>query len=342
MLVGNVVAAVPRLPEGSVVRVEGQDVPATGVSAALRDNAREQVLTIGVPAFVAVVLAAAVLAWTVTGRVLRPLKDVTDSARRLSAESLDARIRLSGPRDEVADLADTFDAMLDRLQATFDSQRRFVANASHELRTPLAVIRTELDVTTSDPGADSAEFRRMAGVVREAASRSERLVGALLLLARTEGVELAVWEPVDLTELVRRSWRPLSEEVQRRELHVDGYGEPAYAVGDPALLERVVGNLLENAVRHNVDGGWVEATTRHGPQWTSLCVRSSGTEITLDQVESLFEPFHRAGVARTARAGTGLGLSIVRAAVAAHGGRVRAEPVGAGGLSVTVDLPRAQ
>lgn len=342
MLVGNVVAAVPRLPEGSVVRVEGQDVPASGVSAALRDNAREQVLSIGVPAFVAVVLAAAVLAWTVTGRVLRPLKDVTESARRLSAESLDERIRLSGPRDEVADLADTFDAMLDRLQATFDSQRRFVANASHELRTPLAVIRTELDVTTSDPAADSAEFRRMAGVVREAASRSERLVDALLLLARTEGVELAVWEPVDLTELVRRSWRPLTEEVQRCELHVDACGEPAYAVGDPALLERVVGNLLENAVRHNVDGGWVEAATDSGPRWASLRVRSSGPEITDDQIESLFEPFHRTGVARTARTGAGLGLSIVRAAVDAHGGQVRAEPVRGGGLSVTVELPPAQ
>ena len=338
VLVGNVVAAVPRLPDGSVVRVDGVDVPAAGLGAALRDNAREQVLLVGAPAFVAVVLAAAVLAWTVTGRVLRPLKDVTESARRLSAESLDERIRLHGPRDEVADLADTFDAMLDRLQATFDSQRRFVANASHELRTPLAVIRTELDVTTSDPGADSEEFRRMAGVVREAASRSERLVDALLLLARTEGVELAVWEPVDLTELVRRSWRPLEEEARRRELQLEGCGEPAYAVGDPALLERVVGNLLENAVRHNVEGGWVEAATGSGPQWTMLRVRSSGPLISGDQVESLFEPFHRSGVARTARSGAGLGLSIVRAAVDAHGGKVDAEPVPGGGLCVTVHL----
>jgi signal transduction histidine kinase len=341
MLVGNVVAAVPRLPAGSMVRVNGVDVPAPEIGTALRDAAREQVLLVGGVAFVAVVLAAALLAWTVTGRVLRPLHDVTDSARRLSAESLHERISVRGPRDEVAELAETFDAMLDRLQGAFDAQRRFVANASHELRTPLSVIRTELDVTLSDPNADSAELRRMADVVREAAARAERLVEALLLLARTEGVELAVREPVDLTDLVSRALSVVSGEARRRQLRIDCCDKPAFAVGDPALLERVAGNLLENAVRHNVDGGWIVIVTDGGPQWTSLRVTSSGYEVSADDVENLFEPFQRAGVQRTARSGTGLGLSIVQAAVSAHGGRVDAEPVPGGGLAVTVTLPVA-
>jgi signal transduction histidine kinase len=341
MLVGNVVAAVPRLPDGSLVRVKGVDVPAQELGAALRESAREQVLIVGGIAFIAVVVAAAILAWTVAGRVLRPLHDVTKSARRLSAESLHERIAVSGPRDEVAELAETFDAMLDRLQAAFDSQHRFVANASHELRTPLSVIRTELDVTLSDPHADTEELRRMAGVVREATARAERLVEALLLLARTEGVELAVREPVDLTEVVSQALRVVSDEAHRRGLRIDCCEQPAFAVGDPALLERVAGNLLENAVRHNVDHGWIEIVTSSGPQWTTLRVVSSGHEVSARQVDALFEPFQRAGVQRTARSGTGLGLSIVRAAASAHGGRVAAEPVPGGGLAVTVDLPVA-
>ncbi|WP_243789127.1 cell wall metabolism sensor histidine kinase WalK [Saccharopolyspora gloriosae] len=339
MLVGNVVAGVPRLPAGGLVRLGDVAVPAEHLGAALRSSAREQVLVVGGLAFVAVVLAAAVLAWTVTGRVLRPLHEVTDSARRLSAESLDERITLSGPRDEVAELADTFDAMLDRLQTAFDSQRRFVANASHELRTPLSVIRTELDVTLADPEADAAELRRMAAVLREAAARAERLVESLLLLARTDGAELADRERVDLNEVATRARRGVEAEAQARSVRITCHGEPAFVLGDPALLERVAGNLLENAVRHNVDGGWVEVeTTPTGPS-ALLRVSSSGPLIDLDQVDALFDPFRRAGVQRTARTGAGLGLSIVRAAVIAHGGRVTARPVEGGGLTVTVELP---
>lgn len=341
VLVGNVVAAVPRLPATSMVRVHGMNVPAAELGAALRNSAREQVLVVGGVAFVAVVLAAAVLAWTVTGRVLRPLHGVTDSARRLSAESLDERLELSGPRDEVAELADTFDAMLDRLQAAFDSQRRFVANASHELRTPLSVIRTELDVTLSDPEAGATELRRMADVVREATTKAEHLVEALLLLARTDGAELVVREPIDLTEIADRALRLVSAEVRGRDLSVACGEESAVATGDPALLERVAGNLLENAVRHNVDGGWIDIATERGSERATLRVASSGPEIDADQVEALFEPFRRAGVQRTARSGSGLGLSIVRAAVLAHGGRVSAGPVSGGGLAVTVELPAA-
>ena len=321
--------------------MDGVTVTVKTLTDALTAAARQDLLRAGLIAFACIVLAAAVLAWTFTGRVLKPLHDVTGAARQLSAESLGSRLRLEGPRDEVADLADTFDAMLDRLEAAFDSQRRFVANASHELRTPLSVVRTELDVTLSDPDADVDELRRMAGVVRAAGERAEQLVSALLLLARTDGIGLAVREPVDLSAVVESAWRAARAEAESRNLRSVFRCVPALAVGDPALLERIAGNLLENAVRHNHVGGWIETVVETGPQWSVLRVSSSGQLIAPDRVEELFEPFRRGVKDRTSQSGTGLGLSIVRAAVAAHGGFVQAVAVPTGGLSVTVHLPSA-
>ncbi|MEV0682212.1 HAMP domain-containing sensor histidine kinase [Actinosynnema sp. NPDC050436] len=341
MLVGRVVASSPRFPDGSTVRVDGVEVDAGVLAEVLGRQARDDVLRSGTIAFLCVVAAAALLAWTITGRVLRPVHDVTDAARKLSAESLGERLRLAGPRDEVAELADTFDQMLDRLQAAFDSQRRFVANASHELRTPLSVIRTELEVTLADPDADEAELRRMASVVRAATERAEQLVSALLLLARTDGLGLAVREPVDLNAVVESAWRAVRGEAEQHQVRASFVSAPAPAVGDPALLERIAGNLLENAVRHNLPGGWIEVRTEGAPDWTSLRVSSSGRLVAPDRVDELFEPFRRGGADRTARTGTGLGLSIVRAAVAAHEGRVHASAIPGGGLSVVVLLPSA-
>lgn len=339
ILVGSVVAAVPELPPGSVVEVNGVPVAAEDLGPVLREAAREQVLSAGSVAFVLVVVATALLAWVITGQVLRPLQDVTATARRLSAESLGERLQLPGPRDEVAELADTFDAMLDRLQAAFDAQRRFVANASHELRTPLSVIRTEMDVTLSDPSADLVELRRMAGVVRDYSLRAQQLVDGLLMLARTEGSGLHTCEQLDLAPLAGASLRSVETHARSRGLLLIPRTSPAPSVGDPALLERVVGNLVENAVRHNVDGGWVEVRTAADAGIAVLRVRGSGEPVAPEDVAGLFEPFRRGGVARTARDGAGLGLSIVRAVVAAHGGTVHAEPVAGGGLSVTVELP---
>jgi signal transduction histidine kinase len=338
MLAGNAVS-VPNLPAGSTIVVEGVPVRAAQLAEVLRDNARSRVLAAGSIAFVCVVIATALLAWTFADRVLKPLRDVTGTARRLSAESLGERISLRGPRDEVAELADTFDAMLDRLQATFSAQRQFVANASHELRTPLSVIRTELDVTLADPNADVAELRRMAGVVRDATLRAGRLVEALLLLARTDGMGIAVVEPVDLASIVDNAWQPISADAEKRGLTATFHTDPAPVAGDPALLERVAGNLLENAVRHNVDGGWIEVHTGRSGEWSRLRVGSSGMYVDPERVDELFESFRRGGVDRTAHTGTGLGLAIVRAVVLAHRGTVAAEPVGGGGLAVTVHLP---
>ena len=338
-LVGDAVSAVPQLPPGTTVRVDGVEVDASAVTEHLRVYARNRVLLFGAVAFCFVVLAAGILAWTFTARVLQPLREITGTARRLSIESMGERIGEVRTKDELAELAETFDDMLDRLQAAFDAQRHFVANASHELRTPLAVIRTELDVTLADEHADEAELRRMAGVVRDATERAERLVGSLLLLARTDGAGLVAREPVDLAVIVAIAWRAARPDAEKRGLRVEFATQGAPTFGDPALLERIAGNLLENAVRHNVDGGWLDVVTQAGPQWSVLRVRSSGGLLDPAAVPELFEPFRRAGVARTARTGAGLGLSIVRAAVQAHGGTVSAEPVVGGGLSVTVHLP---
>jgi signal transduction histidine kinase len=374
MLVGEVAASLPTLPPQTPVLVDGVAVPAGEIAAALGHSARTEVLQVGSVAFALVVLAAALVSWVLAGHVLRPVHEVTATARRLSAESLDERIDLEGPRDEVAELADTFDAMLDRLQAAFDAQRRFVANASHELRTPLAVLRTEIDVTLADPDADVAELRRMAGVLRDATRRAEGLVEGLLLLARTEAADhrsAAGDAPVDLDLAARGALDAVRAEVEGRRLRADvggsdggggsgGQGAPsdtAVVVGDAALLERVVGNLVENAVRHNVEGGWLTVTTRRLPDGAAergdravqhadrerpsveLVVASSGPELDPARVPDLFEPFRR-GTDRVGN-GSGLGLSIVRAVVRSHGGTVSAEPVPGGGLSVRVLLPAA-
>ena len=351
LLVGGVAQA-PSLPPGSLVRVGGRVVPSEQVSAAVGAAAREEVLRAGLVAFPLVVIAAALVSWWLVGRVLGPLHAVTATARRLSVESLDTRTGVRDARGEVAELAAGFDAMLDRLQAAFEAQRRFVANASHELRTPLSVLRTEVDVTLSDPAADVEELRRMGAVVRDATRRADDLVTGLLMLARAEsGAELGERAPLDLADLVVSALATVRTDASARGLRVLLRTAPAPTHGDPVLVERVVGNLLENAVRHNVTGGWLEVCTgplgRAGAVGTGpdgagaeLRVASSGPEVAADGVDELFEPFRRGRVERTGAArGAGLGLSIVRAVVLAHGGSVEARPVVGGGLSVTVRLP---
>jgi signal transduction histidine kinase len=340
LLVGGVARAVPALPPGSTVRVGDRIVPAEQLSDAVGAAARGDVLAAGLVAFPLVVAVAAVLSWWLVGRVLGPLHAVTATARRLTVESLDTRTGLRDARGEVAELAAGFDAMLDRLQAAFDAQRRFVANASHELRTPLSVLRTEVDVTLSDPAADVAELRRMGTVVRDATRRADELIAGLLLLARTEGAELAEVRPVDLADIVVPALAAVRAEAGQRGLRVQVHTTPAPAHGDLVLLERVAGNLLENAVRHNVTGGWVEVRTGVVGAVAELRVASSGPEIPGERVPELFEPFRRGPVERTgAVRGSGLGLSIVRAVVVAHGGTVAATPVKGGGLMVAVQLP---
>src|SRR4051812_47303268 len=283
------------------------------------------------------------VAYLLAGQVLRPLQQITTTARRLSAEQLDARIALPGPEDELKELADTFDAMLDRLQASFEAQRRFVADASHELRTPLAVMRTEVDVALADPDASAADLRSAALVVRDATMRADRLVDSLLLLARSDRLSvdgLPLRERVELPEVCALAVSTVQAEAEQRAIVLTSSYAPAAVLGDRGLLERLVGNLVENGVQHNVDGGWgpVDAGTvgdRARPQGMSTRPR-----VPAQEGPPPFQPVRRQGTARTARRGAGLGLSIVKAVATVHGGTVAAEARAGGGLTVTVDLPR--
>ncbi len=339
LLVGRVVAALPQFPPGTPVQIGDQVMDASRATAEIAAQGRRTVLIVGLIAFPLQVVAGALLSWVLIGRTLRPLSTLTRTARALSESSLDQRIRLDGPRDEVADLADTFDDMLGRLQEAFEAERRFVANASHELRTPLAVIRTEVEVTMADPKADTTELRRMGEVVLEATDRANRLLTSLLVLARTQARGVSVHHQVDLAALVGPALDAVGAEVAERQLSVSVTGDPAVVRGDPALLERLVGNLLENAVRHNTETGWIEVSTESTGSTVVLQVASSGPDIDPGALTELFEPFRQGRRARVGHGGTGLGLSIVRAVVAAHGGTVGASPVIEGGLRVIVTLP---
>jgi len=343
LVVGRVVAALPQFPPGTFVEVDGRLVDASAAAAAIAGQGRQTVLVVGLIAFPIQVLAGAMLSWLLIGRTLRPLFTLTRTARVLSESSLDRRIRLPGPRDEVADLSDTFDEMLDRLQAAFDAERRFVANASHELRTPLSVIRTEVEVTLADPAADTAQLREMGAVVLEATEGANRLLTSLLVLARTQARGVSELQEVDLADLVAPTLQVNEAAIAERDLSVTVSAGPAPVSGDPALLGRLVGNLVENAVRHNVSGGWMTVTTgradEDGRGDSILEIASSGPVIDAATVSELFEPFRQGQRPRTGQRGTGLGLSIVRAVVAAHHGMVDAAPVPDGGLRVRVRLP---
>jgi signal transduction histidine kinase len=341
LVVGRVVAALPQFPAGTQVQVGDEVMDASRVAAEIAAQGRQTVLLVGLIAFPLQVAAGALLSWVLIGRTLRPLSTLTRTARALSESSLDQRIRLAGPRDEVADLADTFDDMLGRLQAAFDAERRFVANASHELRTPLAVIRTEVEVTLADPEADVAELHRMGAVVLEETDRANRLLTSLLLLARTQARGVSVQLRLNLADLIGPALDAVAAERAERSLSVDIVAGTAAVQGDPALLERLVGNLVENAVRHNIDGGWIAIRTSVAGAFGVLEVASSGPVVDARTVAELFEPFRQGDRPRTGHRGTGLGLSIVRAVVAAHGGSVQAAPVDGGGLLVTVRLARS-
>lgn len=338
LLVARVMAALPQLPPGTPVVVDGRQTDAAAVTAQVIQQGRDTVLVTGLIAFAVEVMAGAVVSWMLVGRALRPLSTLTRAARSLSESSLDQRISLTGPRDEVALLADTFDEMTGRLQAAFDAERRFVANASHELRTPLAVIRTEIDVTLADPDASVADLRRMGEVAREATERADALVGALLLLASTQARGLSERRDVDLAELPGRALAAVDADRVAKDLTVTMRTRPAGVTGDRVLLERLVGNLIENAVRHNVAGGWIRVVTDVERGSAVLTVAASGPLVDPDAAPQLFEPF-RQGQDRTSRTGTGLGLSIVRAIAQAHGGTAYAEAIAGGGLQVSVELP---
>ena len=276
--------------------------------------------------------------WLVAGRALRPVHAITGAARRASEENLGERLALAGPPDELKELADTYDAMLARLDAAFASQRRFVANASHELRTPLTVMRTAIDVTLAKPDRTPAQLEDMAAEVRAAADRAEALIEALLTLARsdrgTTGVELA-----DLAVLAEDALDAAGPAIRAGSLGLETALQPAPTCGDLVLLDRLVANLVDNAVRHNTAGGWIQVATGTRGGQAFLTVTNAGAVIGEDVTPLLFEPFRRLDGPGASVPGTGLGLSIVQSVTTAHHGTVTACSRPAGGMDVSVRLP---
>ncbi|MFG1947128.1 sensor histidine kinase [Nonomuraea sp. NPDC048826] len=321
----------PGLPGDRVAEAPPAPVPGGGSEDVIRtatvlqyEVLRFQWLVTGVVIAVLTLISVAV-GWWLVGRVLHPIHLITATARRLSLTSLHQRIALKGPPDELKELADTFDAMIERLERAADSQRRFVANASHELRTPLAIQRATIEIGLTDPSPDRLpQVRQELLAVNE---RSERLIDALLVLAQSER-GLDDREPVPLDEVVTRSVRELAHDG----IEVSADVEPATVCGDPVLLSRLVDNLLHNAVRHNHPGGSVAVTLSGGV----LTVRNTGPEVPAERVGELFEPFRRLHARTRSDGGAGLGLSIVAAIGRAHGATVRARPNPGGGLEVTV------
>jgi signal transduction histidine kinase len=323
-----------------------------GVSKASLEDQRSRTLArlldYSLAALAALVFGSTWLGWIVAGRALRPVHAITAAARRASEENLGERIALAGPHDELKDLADTFDAMLGRLDAAFASQRRFVANASHELRTPLTVMRTAIDVTLAKPGRTPAQLEAMAVDVRQAVDRAEALIEALLTLARSDR-GTGPTEPLDVAALAEDALDAAAPAIRARSVTMQAVLDPAPAEGDPVLIERLITNLIDNAVRHNDPGGWVQVATGTRNGMAFIDVANGGPLIPADLVPSLFEPFQRlTDQALPDRAladragspdGTGLGLSIVRSVALAHRGHATARARPAGGLEVTVSLP---
>jgi signal transduction histidine kinase len=303
--------------------------------AGFGDRALAQLDAQYVLALAGMLIVAAALGYLMAGQALAPLRRVTGLARRITQERLGERIAMTGPHDELRELADTVDGMLDRLAASFDGQRRFVANASHELRTPLTVIRAEVEVALADPDASVRDLRHMGEIVLEAADRTQCLLDSLMVLARSQQALLRR-EPVDLAVAARTAVSTTESEAAARGVHVTVDLEPARLEGDPPLVERLVANLVENAVRHNEPGGRVQVTTRPG----LVRVENTGSAISREDVQRLAEPFERLG-RDSDGPGAGLGLSIVRAVADAHGADLRLHPRAGGGLEVTVTFPHS-
>jgi signal transduction histidine kinase len=300
-----------------------------------RDHVLKAMLIASLVSLALVSVVAIGIGWFTAVRALRPLQHITATARRVADRNLHERIGLAGPDDEIKDLSDTFDSMLERLDRSFDSQRRFVANASHELRTPLTLNRTLIEVTLDDPDVPDAT-RQLGATLLAVNQRHERLIDGLLTLA---GSEEAIVEraPVDLPEVVRHVLS--STEDKTAEVRTDL--SPTVVHGDPVLLERLVTNLIDNAMRYNVpEDGHVVVRTGTAAGHGILSVENSGPPIATYEIPGLFEPFRRLpSTDRQAGQGSGLGLSIVRAVAHAHGGDIDASPGEQGGLAVTVRLP---
>ncbi len=343
----SAVPAAPAGPQSALAQAQGriqelQDELAAEQQA--QHTGISQDLLIGSAIGLGIMTVASVaLGWGVSGRALRPLRQMTAATRRISEDNLHERLAVSGPDDELKDLADTIDGLLGRLEGAFAAQRRFVANASHELRTPLATMRASLDVAVAKPEPVPAQTVVLADRVRAELDRVDELLEGLLVLARAQHGVLPGYRPLSLAGVVSAALAARADAIAARNLTVrnDGGRDDARVAGSPALLSRMVDNVIDNAIVHNQDGGWIQvATGGNGFAW--LVVETGGQVLDQRQVAQLAQPFRRLGADRTGSdGGAGLGLSIVAAIASAHGGTLDLQARPEGGLRVGIGLPLA-
>lgn len=314
-----------------------------------RFNTLDTMLVVSLGLVGIMTIVAGIIGWLVAGQALRPLREITATARRVADRSLHERIALTGPKDEIKDLADTLDEMLERLDRSFDGQRRFVANASHELRTPLTITRTLIEVALLDADAD-AKVKQLGTTLLAVNQRHEKLTDGLLTLASSEH-RAADFHPVDLGEIAEHTVSELRPIADKASVVLQTDLRPGIIMGDAFLLERLIQNLIENGIQHNLPAnGWVRVATATAGDGADLVIENTGPIVPAYEVPNLFEPFRRlaaterlAGAARgTIVRGAGLGLSIVRSVAHTHGGEVQATPREGGGLIVRVRISAAR
>jgi signal transduction histidine kinase len=323
-------------PEG----LEAEAADLREQAAAQREEQLDQLLIQSAIALGLMSVVSIGLGWLMAGRVLRPLRTMTSATRRISEHNLHERLALEGPRDELKDLGDTIDELLARLEAAFDAQRRFVANASHELRTPLAMMRTSLDVAAAKPGQAPPQLRTLDGKLREGLDRADHLLEDFLTLARAQHGALPERDTVSLSAIGRTALDSRGDAISRRGLEVHRQLDEVAVSGSETLLTHMVENVVENAIRHNEPSGWIRIETRAEGTVARLAVESGGRRLREEEVEALAQPFRRLGAERTgSENGVGLGLSIVAAIVAAHDGQLQLRAREQGGLRVNIELP---
>jgi len=303
------------------------------------DTVLNELLTRSAVALVVMVMLSVGLGWFIAGRVLRPLRAITAAARQTSAADLRHRLALTGADDELKELGDTFDALLARLEASFAAQRQFIANAAHELRTPLARQRVISQVALADAAASAETLRAAHERVLASGAEQQQLIEALLALAQGQA-GLDATEPVDLADVIRQVAAARRVDADRRSLTVHLTLSPAQAAGSRRQIEQLAANLVDNALRHNLQGGHVDICTRTADSYAVLSVTNTGPEVPADAVDRLFQPFQRLGTDRAGRGeGLGLGLAIVQAIAGAHDASLTARPRPGGGLHVQAAFP---
>ncbi len=332
---GGPAAALPKLPALAQLQSRADNDLVRQHSADLH-----QLLVWSLIALAAMTIVSVVLGWLVAGRVLRPLRTMIAATRRISQDNLHERLALEGPGDELKELADTIDGLLGRLEAAFDAQRLFVANASHELRTPLTRIRTALDVAVGKPAPVPTQVTALDRKIRDGLDRADRLLESFLALGRAQHGELADAGPVALGAIVATALADLDPEIKAKRIAVEQDLSATTLNGSATLLRRMVENVIDNAVRHNAANGWIRITLDDLDDRARLTIDSSGPTLHPIEVHELAQPFKRLGAERTgSENGVGLGLSIVAAIAAAHSGTLGLHARPEGGLSVVVELP---